>query len=116
MPAGIHKFILEQGETFDEAITWKDSAGTPINLTGYSARMQVRKDVTASSQVIECTTVNGRIVLGGALGTITFNIASADTASIQRGMYVYDLELISGSGSVKKLLKGQFEVLGEVTR
>ena len=31
---------VKQGATFQLTITWKDSAGTAIDLTGYTARAQ----------------------------------------------------------------------------
>lgn len=43
MPAGKHNFICEMGATFSRTVTWTDADGTPINLTDYTARMQVRQ-------------------------------------------------------------------------
>ena len=47
MAAGIYDIIIEQGATFTLSATWKDSAGAAINLTSYSARMQVRPGMKA---------------------------------------------------------------------
>jgi hypothetical protein len=35
MAAGKYTFIIEQGATTDFEVVWKDSAGTPINLSSY---------------------------------------------------------------------------------
>ena len=116
MSAGKHDFIIEQGATFSKVLTWKDSTGTPINLTGYSARMQVRSSVEAASTIIELTTVNSRITLGGVAGTITLNISAADTTALTAESGVYDLELVSGANVVTRLLEGNVIISKEVTR
>jgi hypothetical protein len=62
------------------------------------------------------TTENGRIVLGGALGTITLTVPFANM-NIAEGQYVYDLEMVSPGGTVvTRLLQGTFTVSGEVTK
>lgn len=116
MSAGVYKLKIEQGETFNNVLTWKASTGTAINITSYTARMQIRKTAEASAFLLECTTENGRITLGGAAGTITFNVSATDTAALPAGTFRYDLELISSGGIVTKLLKGDVVVAQEVTR
>jgi len=39
MAAGKYSFTIEQGSTVDFEITYKDSNGNPVDLTGYQARM-----------------------------------------------------------------------------
>jgi tRNA threonylcarbamoyladenosine modification (KEOPS) complex Pcc1 subunit len=116
MSAGVYKLTIEQGETFNPILTWKDETEALVNLTGYTARMQIRKSVDASAFLLECTTENGRITLGGALGTIALSVSAADTAALPAGIFRYDLELISGGGIVTKLMKGDARVIQEVTR
>lgn len=117
MPAGKHDIVIEQGATFRRVITWKDSAGTPINLTGYTAKMQVRERVRDSDVVLECSTANGRITLGGSAGTITIVAQDEVTALLaEMPKAVYDLELTSSGGEVTRLLRGSVEIVAEVTR
>lgn len=116
MPAGKYNgFLIEQGADFAPGeITWKDANETPINLTGYTARMDIKKDVN-SSAIITLTTENGRITLGGAAGTIALTIVSADTDALPVGNYKYDMELVSGSGTVTRLLEGSVSVKENIT-
>ncbi len=116
MAAGTYNLVIEQGATFTATVTWRDAANALVNLTGYTARMQIRATVAAGTFAIELTNANGRIVLGGALGTIDLTIAAADTALIGAGSYVYDLELVSGSAVVTRLIQGTATVVAEVTR
>ena len=48
MAAGNYTFVIEQGATTDFEIVWKDSTGTPVDLTSHSARMQIRSDYGSS--------------------------------------------------------------------
>lgn len=115
MSAGVYKVTIEQGATFALVLTWKDSAGAPIDLTGYTARMQIRTSARAATATLALTTENGRIALGGAAGTITLSISAVDTAALAARPYVYDLELVTGA-SVTRLLDGECLVTPEVTR
>jgi hypothetical protein len=78
--------------------------------------MQVRSTVDASPVILELTTSNTRIVLGGVAGTVSLNVAANVTANLVPGLYVYDLEVVSGGGEVTRLVEGNFNVKAEVTR
>jgi hypothetical protein len=116
MTAGVYHFTIEQGSTFTRVITYKDSGGTAIDLTGYTARMHLRRRIEDSDSLIELTSANGRIALGGIAGTITLTISATDSANLSPVEGVYDLELASSGGTVEKLLKGTFTIEREVTR
>jgi hypothetical protein len=116
MPAAVYDLFIEQGATFVKTITWNDSAGTPVDLTGYTARMQFRSSVNSSTILFSATTENSRITLGGALGTIDITFSATDTTAFAFVSAVYDLELQSGTGFVTRLLEGGVEVSKEVTR
>lgn len=125
MTSGRYDIVVDQGSTFRKTITWKDSSGSAVNLTGYTARMQARTTMSASSTIVQLTTANGGITLGGSAGTIDLYISDTDTAEFPTAVPsgfsdalvgVYDLELISGSGDVTRLLHGDFIVNPEVTR
>jgi len=115
MPAGNYDITCDQGATFSRVITWKNSNGTPIDLTNYTARLQVRANYPSSTVLLNLTTENGGITLGGALGTITLAATATTTAAIAADEYVYDLELITAS-TVTRLVEGSFIVTPEVTR
>lgn len=116
MIAGTYNIICDQGATFTRTITWKDSNGSPVNLTGYTARMSLRSTIDSSVEVLSLTTANSRITLGGVAGTITLNVDATTTAALAAGQYVYDLEAVSGGGTVTRIVMGSFVVRGEVTR
>lgn len=110
--ADSYDITIEQGATFSLPITWRDSAGALINLSGYTARLKVKDG--GGVTVISLTEADG-IALGGALGTITLSRSAALTTAYTFTRGVYDLELVSGAGVVTRLLKGQVIVTPEVT-
>jgi len=115
MAATTYDLLIEQGASFSQVVTYKE-AGVAINLTGYTARMQVRSTLESASTIVELTTANSRITLGGAAGTITLTISATDTAALPAGRGVYDLELVSGSGIATRLLQGVCTISRNVTR
>lgn len=106
---------IPAGATFSRVIRYK-ADGANVNLTGYTARMQIRPTAASATTTLSLTTENTRIALGGAAGTITLTISATDTASIAAGRYVYDLELVSAGGIVTRLLQGVVTVSANVTR
>jgi hypothetical protein len=111
--AGVYDIICPQGATFDSTFTYK-IGGTAVNLTGFTAAMQVRTAYPASP-FISLTTGSG-ITLGGSAGTIRVVISATSTASYKAGQFLYDLELTSASGVVTRLIQGKFTITSEVTR
>jgi hypothetical protein len=111
MSAGSYNFTLEQGATLDRTVTVQES-GSAMNLTGYTPRMQVREthDSTNILLTVTCSVSNA------SGGIIRLQATATTTASIEEGIYVYDLEIESGTGVVTRLLQGNVTVTPEVTR
>jgi len=116
MAAGIYDITVEQGATFTLRATWEDSAGALVNITGYSARMQIRETYESEDIILSFTSSGGSIVLGGALGTIVVAGLASDTAMVPMTPAVYDLELESSGGTVTRLLQGKAIITREATR
>ena len=107
---------IKQGATLSLTATWRDSAGTAVNLTGYTARMQVRSTYDSSTTILSLTSSSG-ITLGGVAGTIAITASATVTAALTAPWSgVWDLELVSGGGEVTRLLEGAASVSPEVTR
>jgi hypothetical protein len=114
--AGSLNLTIEQGATFNPVFTWKDQSGIPIDLSGYSGRMHVRAELEDVATLLEVTTANGYMILGGSAGTVTLDVPASITAALDFDVAVYDLELESGTGEVTRLLKGTVLLSPEVTR
>lgn len=108
---------LRRGSTFAPApFTYRVKDGPVIDLTGYTARAQLR-DVESGELIIPAlTTENGGITLGGVDGTIALVVTAAATTLIDDDFVAgkWDLELVSGS-VVTPLLAGSVLIDDEVT-
>ncbi len=114
------KFTIYQGATFRKRLRWSvKAAGVPIDLTGCKARMQVRAEVESTEVLLELTTENGGITLGGTAGTIDFYVGATATAAITWTSGVFDLEIVHPGAlpdDVTRLAQGTVSVSPEVTR
>lgn len=115
MAAARHRLKCEQGATFRLVGTYRGSDGEPVDLTGCTARMQVRRRAGAEPVLLDLSSGDG-ITLGGIAGTVAIVIDADTTADLPDGRFAYDLEIESDGGEVTRLLEGDFVVDPEVTR
>ena len=116
MLAGRYNIVCDQGSSFTRVIEIKDADGLVFSLVGYTGRMQIRRDVDATTSLMELTTDNSRLTISGALGQITLTLNPTETAQLTRSG-VYDLEIVkTATSEVHKVLRGEFRVEKEVTR
>lgn len=105
---------IRQGATLKDTYFW-DIDGVPVDMTGVTARMQLRTDYTALVPLVDLTTANGGVVIDAPNGGVTPVIAAAVTSTLT-GEGVYDLELYWPDGTTQRFMEGTFTVLPEVTR
>lgn len=115
MIPGKYNIVCPQGSTFNQEFTYSINS-VNVDLTGYSARMQVREKHTSTNTILSLTTENDGLELGGSAGTITVNASASTTSLLIAKEYVYDLELISPSSIVTRIIEGKFIVTPEVTK
>lgn len=113
MAAGRYDFVIEQGTTFSKQITWKDSSGVAINLTGYTITGKIKRkpsDITALAS-FTCTLANQ----GSSPGVFTIALTATQTAALPTSKdvsrdkesvaCVYDIKAQNGS-TVYRLIEG----------
>lgn len=88
----------------------------PVDLTGYTARMQIREKLDSTTTIKELTTENAGIVIDTANKKINLFISAADTAAFTFSSAVYSLELVSSTSVVSPLINGTLTLVREVTR
>ena len=126
MAAGKYSFVIEQGATLNLELQYKDASGTPINLSDYGGRMQIRPTVGSSTIYITLSSSlepdgtglnfsgsNGQTPPSS--GSIGMYISAVSSSALNFDMGVYDLEIYSGS-VVTRILEGQIKLSKEVTR
>ena len=126
MIAGVYNITLEQGTTFYRLIDVMEptvldpDVYEAFNLTGYTARMQIRRTIDSDTPMVSLTSPtvsgNGITVMDGANNAISINITDT-TTSLVDSSGLYDLEIIKTStGQVSRLLQGTVTLSREVTK
>lgn len=103
-----------QGMTLRAAWRWKPD-GEVIDLSDWTAQMQVRAKVDADTVMNALTTENGGITLGTD-GLISVYLSATDTSAMPQSGGFYDLELYEPGGDVRRFVMGRVIVSREVTR
>lgn len=115
--AGKYDVTIDQGANWKVTFTWKERVAgvlSLVNLTGYTARAEVRS-VSDNSLLMSASTVAGTITLGGAAGTVAINVPAATTGALTAQTARWDLELTSASGEITRLVKGLAVIDPQVT-
>jgi len=121
MPAGVYDIYIEQGATFTMDATYTTDGTTPIPLTGYSGRGQIRASAVDTTVLASFTIT----IPNPANGVVHCVIDADDTALIpttgtnyaKLSNYYYDIELYTtADADVIRLLNGKVSVSPNLTR
>lgn len=113
MTASRFDLTLEEGADYALTLTYYDSSGALVDLTGATAKLQI-KDEIGSSALVSLTQASG-ITLGGTAGTISIAITVAQVAALGANFEgLYDLKLTLSS-LVTRLLQGAVYVSPQVS-
>jgi hypothetical protein len=102
---------VDQGSSFESTIDITDSENNPVNLTGYTFRGQIRKTYASTTSV--SFTITSSTPTGGSIKLV---LSAEQTSGIKAGRYLYDVEIISSTNIVTRVIEGQIEVTPRVTR
>ena len=105
---------LPQGQSWDTQVVW-EADGAPVDLTGYTARMMLRATAEAASPTVSLSTATSTMT-ALSNGTIGLSYSAISSAAITASTYLYDLEVQSPSGNVRRLMQGRAVVSREITR
>ena len=119
MSAGTYDFSIEQGTTFTLNLSYKNSAGSVIDLSsGYTAKMKIKDspdgEVIASTESADSPKNTISIALASASNNIVVTIASSATSAFTFESAVYDLQLVSGSVT-ERVIEGRVKLAKSVT-
>lgn len=97
MSAKLYDFNIEQGSSFRLSLTYKDSNGEIIDLTGYCARLTMK---IGSNEYKTFSSLNNdyteyKFTIDGPTGNITLLIPASATNNYSFNSAKYDLELQS---------------------
>ena len=106
-----YDFEFEQGTTLALDITCMDEDNAVMDLTGYSARAQIRYRHTDPLPAAVFTAV-----VVPSLGVVSLSLSPEQTSAISRKIAYWDCELSSPDGTVQRLAQGRVTISPEVTK
>jgi hypothetical protein len=117
MAAGKYNMTIEQGSTLNLQLLYKDSNNAIIDLSGYSAKMQIKSDFADNSPTTYLTlssSVGSGLTITPVSGTIDVLIPAESSSLMTFDTAYYDLEITTGS-IVTRVLQGTVKISKQVT-
>jgi hypothetical protein len=95
---------VKNGDTWRFSFVWSNN-NAPINLTGCTAKMQIRDAANALVATAPATATSpllpNTVTITGSTGTVNIVFSSNFTAGIAAGSYKSDLQLTFPDGTVQ---------------
>ena len=114
--AGQKNFEVDQNATFNFQIQYtEDDEVTAIDLTGASAKLQVRDTQGGSKLAFTLTSPAGGITINGPTGTLDVKMTPTQTNKLFYPKSAYDIMVIDTNGNKIKLLEGFITLSRSVT-
>ena len=113
--ADIHDLNVDQGSDFEVQLQLLDALDEPLDLTGCSAAMDLRKSFRGASFLSLTSDEGGGLTIDAESGTITIDITHEQSSALGYGVYLYDLELIFPDETVWRVIEGRLNNRPEVT-
>jgi hypothetical protein len=107
---------VDQGTTFTFQVQYtEDDEVTPIDLTGASAKLQVRDTKGGSKLAFTLTSPVGGITIDPLTGTLTIKMTPTQTNKLFYPKSSYDLMVVDSNSNRIKLLEGFLTLSRSVT-
>ena len=112
-----YNVVIDQGANWFINFLYKDTSGNAVNLTGYTAALQIRESYSATTTLLSLTSSPAAgITITAGTGTIAIAATAAQTGAITASTYVYDCEITDGTGVVTRIVQGAATISPQVTR
>lgn len=109
--AAISNLFIDQGSDYSNIITVRAANGQPLNLTGFTAKSQLRKSF-GSSVAYEFNAT----IFSAPTGKLRLQISAANSEQIPPGRYLYDVEITSQSGTITRVVEGIVTMTPQITK
>jgi len=110
--AAVSNLSIDQGTTYSVTIAVTDTTGSARNLTGYTARAQLRRSYYTTSNTAFTVGIDNPTG-----GEIDLGLTANQTSGLKAGRYVYDVELVANATStVERIVEGIITVYPEATK
>ena len=107
--ASVYNPTVNQGIDLIFTVTWTDSTGAAINLTGYTIQLAVSNQVT-NTNLLTLSIGSGVTVTTPSTGVAQFRITGAQTTALGVGTYYYGIKATSSGGINYDWLDGNLTI------
>lgn len=101
---------IDQGTDYEVTLTLTDENGDILDLSNSNTAAQIRKSYTSLTYTEFDTSTNA------TTGEISLTLTADQTADLEPGRYVYDVELTDASNSISRIVEGVVTIAPQVTR
>lgn len=109
--ATVTNLAIDQGSNTTVTILVTDGAGSARNIAGYTGRSLIKRSYYSTANTAFTVTINNP-----ASGEVILSLTADQTANLKYGRYVYDVELVSNTHNVERIIEGIITVYPEVTK
>ena len=113
--ADICDFSVDQGSDFSVSVQILDALDEPLDLTGCTAAMDVRKSFRGEAFLSLSSDADGGLVIDPDTGTIDITITHEQSTGLPYGLFLYDLEVTFPDNTVWRVIEGKLHNRPEVT-
>jgi hypothetical protein len=114
-----HNLSIDAGATYQISFPVRDAAGTPADVTGLTARAQIRRSPGDAVLLYDFATPPNGIVVSTDDRTVTLTVPAATSSAWDFTLGVYSVELADPAANpetVWRLAEGRVSVSPETTR
>jgi len=113
---GCNKIEIVRNDTYTFDITFQDSNGDAIDLTGWTIWFTVREEIPATTIVDDTDAlISKEITDGGASGIVEISLTPIET-NIDPKIYYYDIQYKKDDGTIKSFPYSTIEIVSDITR
>lgn len=109
--AAVNNLAIDQGTTYTVTISVTDNTGSARDLTGYTGRAQLKRSYYTNTNTAFTVTIDNP-----GEGEIDLSLTATQTSGLKAGRYVYDVELVSNTNTVERIVEGIVTIYPEVTK
>jgi hypothetical protein len=109
MPSS-YDLAIYKGDYVEVFVTLKDSTGTVLNLTGFTASARIRKDYVSTTFFDFTVTIPAP-----AEGKVRLYMPTAISKTLEPGDYIWGFSVTNPDGDSRTYLAGDVTVYDEVT-
>lgn len=101
----VKNYVLKEREVFEGAFRYLQSDGTPVDMDGWTAKLQIRKS-PGSATLYATLTLGAGITIDLVTGKVSWVIHTGVTSTWTFPKGVWDIKLIDASNDERVIIEG----------